>query len=587
MLAWWLLFSLCAYICSVQAVVSSATQQHLASKRQTELEAATDRWLQAKTLDQTCNACIAWFYLVKQLSYGPENVQKAALVKACQKTKLYPAEVCDGVVEEQTPVAREVLKTMSIGGRDGHLLCAAAFNSCAYPDVIPWNITFPKSKPSVKKHPRSDTARRKRTFNVLHLSDWHIDPSYAAGTEAACDKPICCRRDSNSGDEIHQRASKWGSYQCDAPLPLINSMLEYIESLDDIRFGLMTGDVPPHDVWNTLPVNKTRMIQTDSYQLLHAYFDDSFRARLYPTFGNHEAAPANLFPLNGSSIPQDRSYLKMEWLYGALKKAWKGWIPREVDVKARKGNYAVRPVRGLKIVSLNTNFCYTFNWWLYQSPFEKDPDGMLQWLIDQLQESEDLQERVWIMGHIAPGDMTCLHDFSNYYYQIVERYAPHVIVGQFFGHTHRDEFQIFYRHERKDAEHAIAVAYLAPSVTPFPRLNPGFRVYEVDNETFEIVDSKTYTANLDQADTWLQGPNWHLEYSARKAYNGSTELSLTPAWWHNVSVAMEQDIHVFDKYWEYRTKSSAVREECDDGCRHQILCSIRAGKSELRCDYKR
>jgi sphingomyelin phosphodiesterase len=56
--------------------------------------------------------------------------------------------------------------------------------------------------------------------------------------------------------------------------------------------------------------------------------------------------------------------------------------------------------------------------------------------VEQLQESEDLGERAWIIGHIAPGDSTCFHDYSNYYHQIVERYAPHVIAGQFYGHTH-------------------------------------------------------------------------------------------------------------------------------------------------------
>jgi sphingomyelin phosphodiesterase len=58
-------------------------------------------------------------------------------------------------------------------------------------------------------------------------------------------------------------------------------------------------------------------------------------------------------------------------------------------------------------------------------------------MIQHLQLAEDQGKRVWIIGHIAPGDNTCLHDYSNYYYQIVERYAPHVIAGQFFGHTHR------------------------------------------------------------------------------------------------------------------------------------------------------
>lgn len=40
---------------------------------------------------------------------------------------------------------------------------------------------------------------------------------------------------------------------------------------------------------------------------------------------------------------------------------------------------------------------------------------------------------------------------------------------------YRDEFQLFYKDDSQEAEDAISVAYLAPSITPYPDLNPGFR----------------------------------------------------------------------------------------------------------------
>lgn len=39
----------------------------------------------------------------------------------------------------------------------------------------------------------------------------------------------------------------------------------------------------------------------------------------------------------------------------------------------------------------------------------------------------------------------------------------------------RDEFQVFYRSGSQKAEDAISMAYVAPSITPFLNLNPGFR----------------------------------------------------------------------------------------------------------------
>lgn len=303
-----------------------------------------------------------------------------------------------------------------------------------------------------------------------------------AGSEALCDKPICCRAEYTDFANITQPASVWGAYSCDSPLSLIESLLEFIPTVaPEISFGILTGDVPPHEVWSTLPTIKTQLIQDESYRLLHSHFDspEFINTLLYPAVGNHESAPTNIFPLKTSKIPieEKRHYLHLEWLYKSLSMSWRGWLTRDMtsDVEHNSASYVARPVNGLKLISVNTNFCYNMNWWLYEHPTQRDPNGVLGWLIDQLQDSEDRGERAWIIGHIAPGDSTCFHDYSNYYHQIVERYA-HVIAGQFFGHTHKDEFQMFYKDgSDRNAEDAISMAYVSPSITPFLNVNPGFR----------------------------------------------------------------------------------------------------------------
>lgn len=45
------------------------------------------------------------------------------------------------------------------------------------------------------------------------------------------------------------------------------------------------------------------------------------------------------------------------------------------------------------------------------------------------------------------------------------------ITGQFFGHTHLDEFQMFY--DEETMSRPLGVAFIAPSVTTFVNLNPG------------------------------------------------------------------------------------------------------------------
>lgn len=45
------------------------------------------------------------------------------------------------------------------------------------------------------------------------------------------------------------------------------------------------------------------------------------------------------------------------------------------------------------------------------------------------------------------------------------------ITGQFFGHTHQDEFQMFY--DEATMSRPLGVAFIAPSVTTYINLNPG------------------------------------------------------------------------------------------------------------------
>jgi sphingomyelin phosphodiesterase len=49
---------------------------------------------------------------------------------------------------------------------------------------------------------------------------------------------------------------------------------------------------------------------------------------------------------------------------------------------------------------------------------------------------------------------------------------------------------------------------------------------------------------------------------------------------------MEEDEETFQKYHRFSSKSSPMEKECVDDCKKNTICGIRAGKSELRCDYE-
>lgn len=130
------------------------------------------------------------------------------------------------------------------------------------------------------------------------------------------------------------------------------------------------------------------------------------------------------------------------WLYDELDVQWRHWLPASVSHTIRRGAFysvLVRP--GFRVISLNMNYCNNKNWWLLLN--STDPATELQWFIYELQSAEFSNEKVHIIGHIPPGHSDCLKVWSRNYYKIISRYES-TITAQFFGHTHYDEFEVFY-----------------------------------------------------------------------------------------------------------------------------------------------
>ena len=53
----------------------------------------------------------------------------------------------------------------------------------------------------------------------------------------------------------------------------------------------------------------------------------------------------------------------MKYLYDALWDIWKVWLPEEEAKRVAHGAwYSVKAKDNLRIVAINTNFCYMLNW---------------------------------------------------------------------------------------------------------------------------------------------------------------------------------------------------------------------------------
>lgn len=521
----------------------------------------------------SCTACKAGAGLLQHYirTGKSEKEIKKTIYQFCVNLKIQSARVCEGITELFAGEVIYVLSKVNIGPDE---ICSFVIgDACGdvYNPLHEWNVMFPPvPKPAVTESGRPEI--NAPTFKVLHLSDTHYDPYYMEGSNANCAEPLCCRLTNGLANSKEEAAGKWGDYRkCDIPKVTVDNMLKHIqETHPDIDYILWTGDLPPHDIWNQTKEENLKIIKETVKQMSNIFPN----VPIFPALGNHESAPVNSFPPPFITTPN----VSISWLYDELDVQWRKWLPSSVSNTVRRGAFysvLVRP--GFRLISLNMNYCNNKDWWLLLN--STDPATELQWFIYELQSAEFNGEKVHVIGHIPPGHSDCLKVWSRNYYSIISRYES-TITAQFFGHTHYDEFEVFYDH--KDLSRPSSIAYVGPSVSPYYDLNPGYRIYYVDGDhdksTRSVIDHETWTMNLREANLYGY-PIWFKLYSARQAFGME---SLRPQDWDNLVEKMTNEPNLFNLFYKYYYKASPVRPSCDSSCKKKILCDLRSGRSHDR-----
>ncbi|KAM9455654.1 sphingomyelin phosphodiesterase [Clarias gariepinus] len=530
----------------------------------------------------SCPVCKAVFTVVDIALLSDTNMEHVAhaVGEACVHLHLAEENVCREITELFRDDFIRALQESFLWPSE---VCAILVGpSCGHFDIYaPWNITLPRipKPPVVPPSPPKPGSPQSR---VLFLTDIHWDAEYSEGSAADCKQPLCCRNRSGRANWRHRAAGHWGTYsKCDLPLRTIENLLQNVAKAGPWDWVYWTGDIPAHDVWSQTRAQQLNELTTIS-RLIRKYLGPD--VNVFPAVGNHESTPVNSFP-----PPFVHGNRSSQWLYNTMAEEWAPWLPAQALVTLRRGGFYMAQVQpGLRVVSLNMNFCARENFWLMVN--STDPADQLQWLVHILQEAENKGEKVHIIGHIPPG--LCLSSWSWNYYHIVNRYES-TITGQFFGHTHFDEFQLFY--DEETLTRAVSVAYIAPSVTTFINLNPGYRVYYIDgnysDSTHLVLDHETFILNLTLANgfqdnsSWFPKPDpdpaWTLLYRASQAYGVPT---LFPADWDGLVRSFTND-RIFQQFWYFMHKGH-VSEPCQDVCKSALICYLRSGRYDLleHCD---
>ncbi|EIT81440.1 acid sphingomyelinase and PHM5 phosphate metabolism protein [Aspergillus oryzae 100-8] len=558
------------------------------------------RIIAANNTNSNCTTCKAALAAAKPAALFAPTIVPETLISLCKKFKFASDDACEKKYTASAfgAIWTQVLAYADVQGLDGDYICNSLSSTfCSQPVTNPLNVSdwFPKPKPANPRVPSPSGERIK----VLHLSDFHLDPRYSVNSEANCSSGMCCRSNlfnSYSENQVLLPASVYGSYKCDTPYDLGLAALEAVGPLtgtdkdkNPLAFTLYTGDLVSHDDPAT-QVDRayTQYTETSVYGMLKSYLSGPVFAAL----GNHDTSPENIESPHSLPGPLGQ---QQSWNYDHVAGLWRheGWIDEAAvqEAKLHYGAYSIKTHHGLRIITFNTDFWYKSNYLNFINITNPDNSGIFAWMISELQEAEDRGERVWLVGHVLSGwdGSNPLPDPTNLFYQIVDRYSPHVIANIFFGHTHEDQFMVYYANNGtvQNAENALTTGWIGPSVTPLTNLNSGFRLYEVDTGDFNIYEAYTFFSNVSDFSSLTEtGPVYQFEYSTRETYGSAAgwdkEAPLNATFWHQVTEAMERDGDLVTQQNELQGKMSVKSPKCTTAeCWKAKICYMRSGSVAL------
>ncbi|KAI4503369.1 hypothetical protein M0802_001591 [Mischocyttarus mexicanus] len=509
-----------------------------------------------------CKSTLQTFIKYRKDGMSDDNIAKK-VIKLCVAFNFQNERVCSGAIKLNLPIIAHILDVkQDLNASD---ICGIVLESQSCPlnaEKYEWSIPI--------DHINIDQISSKNasdeTLKIIQITDIHYDPKYEPNGNPLCKEPTCCRKGQNITNCSNKLAGFWGDYNdCDTPWHSVVNALAHIKSTHrNIDYVYFTGDIIDHGVWETTLKGNIESLNKN-YAEIYKHFKD---IPVYPVLGNHESHPLNQFAPH--HITKDS--LSTHWLYHLVADIWinSGWLPESTRATILQGGYyTLSPRKGFRIIALNSNVCYCYNWWLlYQY---QDPYGQLQWLVETLTEAQRNQELVHILSHIPPGQKDCQHIWRREYIKIINKFS-HIITAQFNGHTHNDEIQIIYKD--KNATNASHVAWNGGSITTYSNLNPNYKLYIIDNNTLSVKDYDNWIYNVTQAnENPTELPQWYKSYSFKDEYN-LKDSSLNSL--NNWLVDMRNNKDMLDRYYKNYFKNAApsLQKNCDLKCKKEYINNI-------------
>ncbi|XP_045479749.1 sphingomyelin phosphodiesterase-like [Harmonia axyridis] len=539
--------------------VLSQYMKNISKNHQIDISFFKEPSIENLSAEITCDVCDGFIESVITLRKlnTSDATMKSLIKRICSTFHIQDQQVCDGLLG---PMLDVIFYIMDNGKNvTGPKLCSLLLGPTCHNqfEFYNWTISVPP-KPAVipKKISGAEKVR------ILHLTDMHVDPRYTSGSKAVCDQTLCCQDDQGKPENSTAGCGVWGDYKnADTPMKLLEETLRHLKT-EKFDYVYSTGDIIPHRIWSTSREGNAAL-ELKVMKLLR----DSFQVPILFVLGNHEPHPLNMY----APIDLNKTNLSTKWLYETLHKEESIIFPEsDLDSIQEGGFYTVLLKTGFRVIVLNNNVCYLNNYWLAYDDY--DPYGQLAWLVKVLQKAEEDGEYVHIVYHVPTGQPeSCLGTWAREYNKIVNRFSD-TISGQFNGHTHADEFFVYYN--ETNPTDAIQVAFNGGSLTPFVETNPSYKIYDVNMSNCKVEDFEEWTFNLTEANLKPEKStvDWYKLYSFKETYGVP---SLEPKEVGKLVDNMARNKTLLEIYNKFKyTMGSRSYKPCDDKCHKENLCNI-------------
>lgn len=320
-------------------------------------------------------------------------------------------------------------------------------------------------------------------------------------------------------------------YGSDVNYPLLKSALEAMKQAGQhTHFMVISGDFLGHDFQQNF--NKyvpeypdaLRSFTGKTIYFLAEMFDHYFpKTTVLPVLGNNDSYCGDYM------LEPDGPFLKLfAQAWAPLQRYRLPSEKRDFIRQFAKGGYYVFPLKdgsGGQLVMLNTVF-FSANYSNACGTATADPAGeQLSWLTATLKENTRKKKKSWLVYHIPPGinvhatlhgygsctdniQLMWKETYNQKFTDLVVRYSS-IIRANLAGHTHMDDFRVFYKGSKP-----VSFIHITPAVSPLFGNNPGFQHIKYNPRNFELINAETHYLSINK-----QAKQWTPEYNFQKTYH--------------------------------------------------------------------